>query len=142
MALQQTKQQELDLLWAGYSDLTEQLRKARSHSARVSEELERLQQDMARLRQQQQETHPLLGAHRAWQAASLLLLCVGIINFSSFVVSLQAASAWPFWWAVKPAPITLLMKQALEWAVPFTNASVILLFCVQAVKAAWHCLRW
>lgn len=141
MALQHTKQQELDLLWAGYSDLTEQLRKARSHSAQVSEELERLQKDMAHMRQQQAASHPLLGTHHAWQAASLLLLCVGIINFASFVVSLQAASVFPFW-AVKPAPITLLMKQALEWAVPFTNAAVILLFCIQAVKAAWHCLRW
>lgn len=44
------------------------------------------------------------------------------------------------WTAVKGHG--LVVKELLGVALPLTNTAVVLVFCLQAVKAAWACLRW
>lgn len=36
---------------------------------------------------------------------------------------------------------SLGLKQLLNFVVPLTNTAVVLIFCMQAVKAAWTCLK-
>jgi hypothetical protein len=81
----------------------------------------------------------------AWQAASFLLVFLGFINFVSLLVNWHVGLVLPFWaGGAKAAGVgtALWMKQALGVMLPVTNTLVVLIFCVQAVKAAWHCLRW
>lgn len=77
----------------------------------------------------------------AWQAATFLLVFLGFINFVGLLVNWHAAFVLP-WMAPKATASSLVMKQMLSVALPITNTAVVLIFCLQAIKAAWACLTW
>lgn len=85
---------------------------------------------------QQQATQPV----SAWQAASFLLFFLCFINFWGMIANFQV---WGLpWAAAKTSATSLWLKQLLSFVVPMTNTVVVLIFCMQAVKAAWTCLKW
>jgi hypothetical protein len=93
---------------------------------------------------------PFAAAAGAWQAASFLLLFLVVINVAGAIASFHLAASslsWFGWFGVKPAAVAGagLSKSVLSLitaAVPTANTLVVLVFCVQAVKAAWLCLRF
>eukprot|EP00882_Tetradesmus_deserticola_P006027 GHRQ01006345.1.p1 GENE.GHRQ01006345.1~~GHRQ01006345.1.p1 ORF type:complete len:129 (+),score=59.56 GHRQ01006345.1:43-387(+) len=114
--------------------MSEQLRKLHARQEAMQQNIEELQ---LRLRQQQlpQQQQP-----SAWQAASFLLFFLGFINFVAMLANFQLGMFLP-WVAVKPQG-GLLAKQMISTVLPLTNTVVVVIFCLQAVKAAWACLRW
>lgn len=133
-------------------DLSEQLRQARKHNASLQSEVEALTAAVSRLQRAAADAHASL-SHRhpaagPWQAASFLLLFLLVINIAGAVASFHmAASTFSFfgWGFKQQATSGLLARPALEAiaaAVPLANTGVVLVFCVQAVKAAWMCLRF
>jgi uncharacterized membrane protein len=111
----------------------------KSHIA-VTEHLEHVKAQVSNLQQQQQQQQQS-SAHATWANASFLVMFLVLINFAAFLVNIQASFQFPFW-AAKQAVGTLWVKQVLDVVLPATNTSVILILCVQAIKAAWNCLRW
>lgn len=127
-------QTEQDILWAGYSDLSDQLRHLHQHHQSVTNRLRELE---TRLKDLQQQPTPA-----AWQAATFLLFFMAFINFIGLLTTFNP---WIFlpWMSKTPAMQgTLYVKQVLGVVLPLTNTLVVFIFCVQAVKAAWACLRW
>jgi len=104
-----------------------------AHVEHLKAQVSNLQQQQ----QQQQQSSP----HAAWTSATFLVMFLFLINFAAFLINIQASFQFPFW-AAKQAVGTLWVKPILDVVLPVTNTSVILIFCVQAVKAAWNCLRW
>ena len=161
-----TKAEESEYLWAGYSDLSEQLERAHAHNRALRARVEALSEAVARLGAQH-EAHaaalarsPRAAAAAAWHAASFLLLFLAVINIAGALVSLHLAATslsapWLGWFGLKPAaaalagggaaggvPTARLLLSAAAAAVPAANAAVVVVLCVQAVKAAWRCLRY
>jgi len=115
------------------SALEEQLQKHhRRHEALVAQ----IQQLQVKLQVVQQQP-----SASAWQAASFLLFFLFFINFVGLLANLQMGWVLP-WTAAKASASSLWLKQLLTVALPFTNTVVILIFCMQAIKAAWTCLKW
>lgn len=78
-----------------------------------------------------------------WQATHFLGCFLVIINLVGLLVNVHVGMFVPWWGGVAKAPASALaMKQVLSVALPVTNAAVVIIFCLQAVKAAWCCLRW
>jgi hypothetical protein len=100
-----------ELLWAGYSDISEQLRKLHARQEAMQQHVEELK---AKLRQQQQPPD--------WQAATFLLFFLGVINFVAMLANFQLGMFLP-WVAVKPAG-GLLAKQMISTVLPLTNTVV------------------
>jgi hypothetical protein len=140
-------------------DLADQLRQSRAHNQALQMEVEALTGAVRRLQQHLEETAaaaaaaprtPWAAASGAWQAASFLLLFLVVINVAGAIASFHLAASsfsWFGWFGVKPAAVagSGLAKPVLSLitaAVPTANALVVLVFCVQAVKAAWLCLRF
>lgn len=124
----------LHMLHAGYSDLGEQLRKLHKQYSTVHDRVEQLE---TKLQQAQQQPPP-----NAWQAATFLLFFMVFINFIGMITTFNPYVFLP-WMAKSPAvQSTLWLKQTLGVVVPITNTAVVLIFCLQAVKAAWTSLRW
>lgn len=115
------------------SALEEQVEKHHRRHEALSAQLQELHAKLSTLQQQQHQPATTR------QAASFLLFFLLFINFWGMVANFQTGWCWP-WMAAKPAG-SLWLKQLLGWAVPFTNTLVIVIFCMQAVKAAWTCLR-
>eukprot|EP00878_Enallax_costatus_P004582 GHUV01004823.1.p1 GENE.GHUV01004823.1~~GHUV01004823.1.p1 ORF type:complete len:219 (+),score=55.27 GHUV01004823.1:171-827(+) len=127
-------QTDTEYLWAGYSDLSEQLRKLHKQYNTVHDRVEELE---AKLQRAQQQPPP-----NAWQAATFLLFFMAFINFIGMITTFNP---WMFlpWMAKTPAvQSTMWLKQTLGVVVPITNTAVVLIFCLQAIKAAWTSLRW
>ncbi|KAF6266822.1 hypothetical protein COO60DRAFT_1697273 [Scenedesmus sp. NREL 46B-D3] len=112
-----------ELLWAGYSDISEQLRKLHARQEAMQQHVEELK---AQLRQQQ---HP-----PAWQAASFLLFFLGFINFVAMLANFQLGMFLP-WVAAKPQG-GLLVKQLISTVLPLTNTVFSGLSMVGALAAA------
>jgi hypothetical protein len=107
----QSQNFDSELLWAGYSDISEQLRKLHAKQEAMQQHVEELK---AKLRQQQQPP--------AWQAATFLLFFLGFINFVAMLASFQLGMFLP-WVAVKPSG-GLLAKQMISTVLPLTNTVV------------------
>lgn len=123
-----------ELLWAGYSDLSEQLKQAkRSHEA-----LQQKLHDVTVKLQSSQQRPPV----PAWQAASFLLFFWCFINVVGWMLNFQVALPTAGFWAKAPPPpqSSLWLKELVNMVRPFTNTAVVLIFCVQAIRAAWVCL--
>lgn len=147
--------EENEFLWAGYSDLSEQLRKAHTHNQSLQQRVETLAASIQSLQQQlaqqheQQQQRPSV-PHGPWQAASFLLLFLVVINIAGMIASfhLAASSITWFGWGFKQQAaaggmlLAKPMMMAITAAVPAANSCVVLVFCVQAVKAAWMCMRF
>jgi hypothetical protein len=110
----QSQSFDSELLWAGYSDLSEQLRKLHARQEAMQQHVEELK---AKLHQQQQQQQP-----PAWQAASFLLFFLGFINFAAMLANFQLGMFLP-WVAVKPQG-SLLAKQLISTVLPMTNTVV------------------
>ncbi len=137
-------------------DLSEQLRQTRAHNQSLQIEVESLSATVRRLQDHHEASlaerarSPLSTAAGAWQAASFLLLFLVVINIAGAIASfhLAASSFTWFGWGggVKAAAaggfFTRPMLGAITAAVPLANSAVVIVFCVQAVKAAWLCLRF
>eukprot|EP00879_Flechtneria_rotunda_P003092 GHRR01003313.1.p1 GENE.GHRR01003313.1~~GHRR01003313.1.p1 ORF type:complete len:201 (+),score=50.50 GHRR01003313.1:113-715(+) len=126
-------QQESEFLWAGYSDLQEQLCRVKKQQEAMQVHIEQLQAKLQLVQQQPAAT--------AWQAASYLLFFLCFINFAGFVATFNVGMFMP-WAVAKSSASSLWFKGLLGIALPMTNTVVMLIFCLQAVKAAWACLRW
>jgi hypothetical protein len=106
----------------------------RRHDALVGQ-LQELQAKLHAVQQQQPAS--------VWSQASFLLFFLFFINFWGMMVSFQTVGWGLPWMAAKAAPVgALWTKQLLSVAVPLTNTLVVLIFCMQAIKAAWTCLKW
>jgi hypothetical protein len=91
------------------------------------------------------------GAGGPWQAASFLLLFLVVINIAGAIASFHLATTgfsffgWGF--GAKSAATGLSvfsrpMLAVITSAVPLANTAVVIVFCIQAIKAAWMCLRF
>jgi hypothetical protein len=129
---QGSRSEDTELLWAGYSDLSEQLQRLQRRHDSLEEEAARLQRQLAA----SAAASPL----GAWQAASSLALFVLCVNVAGLLAHVHAGFFLPPWVA-KPA-YAVAVKSVLALALPLTNTTVVLIFCLQALKAAWKCLRW
>ncbi|KAF8072865.1 hypothetical protein HT031_000525 [Scenedesmus sp. PABB004] len=127
--------EESELLWAGYSDLADQLRRLSARHEALSSQLGEANAKLSAVQAAQAGGVPA----GAWQAASFLVLFLGFINLMGLLANLHLGLFLP--WAAKPQGV-LLVKQLLGTALPATNTAVVLIFCLQAVKAAWAVLRW
>jgi hypothetical protein len=106
----------------------------RRHDALVGQ-LQELQAKLHAVQQQQPAS--------VWSQASFLLFFLFFINFWGMMVSFQTIGWGLPWMAAKAAPVgAVWTKQLLGVAVPLTNTLVVLIFCMQAIKAAWTCLKW
>lgn len=124
----------ISVLLAGYSDLSDQLRNLHQRHQSV---VNRIQELEAKLQHMQQQPTP-----SAWQAATFLLFFLAFVNLIGLLTTFNP---WMFlpWTSKTPAVQgTLYVKQVLGVVLPMTNTLVVLIFCLQAVKAAWACLRW
>lgn len=122
------------ILFAGYSDLSEQLRQLHARHENMVSQVKTLEAKLQTMQQQ-----PPAGA---WQAAAFLLFFMAFINF---VGLLTTFNPWLFlpWMAKSPAvQSTMYVKQVLGVVLPMTNTLVVIIFCLQAVRAAWACLKW
>lgn len=154
--------EESEFLWAGYTDLAEQLHHTRAHNHSLQMEVESLTTTVRRLQDHHEQAaaaaahqarHPFAAAAGAtggaWQAASFLLLFLVVINIAGAIASFHLAAAsftWFGWGGVKAQAagsfFTRPMLGAITAAVPLANSAVVVVFCIQAVKAAWLCLRF
>jgi hypothetical protein len=78
----------------------------------------------------------------AWQAATFLLMFLGVVNFMGLLVNVHCGWFVPFWAQSKASAGALWLKQLMNVVQPVTNTVVVLTFCIQALKAAWLCVRW
>lgn len=111
----QSQNFDSELLWAGYSDLSEQLRKLHARQEAMQQHVEELKAKLREKQQQQQQPS-------AWQAASFLLFFLGFINFAAMLANFQLGMFLP-WVAVKPAG-GVLAKQLISTMLPLTNTVV------------------
>lgn len=121
------------------SALEEQLQNHKRRHEALVKQIEELQ---AKLHAGQQQSPA-----SAWQAASFLMFFLVFINFWGLMLNMQWGWGWGWPWmpAAKTAAAgwaTVGLKQLLNFVVPLTNTAVVLIFCMQAVKAAWTCLKW
>jgi hypothetical protein len=121
------------------SALQEQLQKHQRRHEALVRQIEELQ---AKLHSAQQQSPA-----SAWQAASFLMFFLVFINVWGLMLNMQWGWGWGWPWmpAAKTVAATswasLGLKQLLNFVVPLTNIAVVLIFCMQAVKAAWTCLK-
>lgn len=110
------------------SALEEQVEKHHRRHEALAAQLHELHAKLQAVQQQHQQPA------NTWQAASFLLFFLLFVNFWALIANFQMGWGLP-WMAAKPAG-GLWFKQLLSYAVPFTNTAVVLIFCMQAVKAA------
>ncbi|GBF94022.1 hypothetical protein Rsub_07290 [Raphidocelis subcapitata] len=151
-----SRAEEADFLWAGYSDLSEQLRATRAHNSALQQEVEALAGAVRRLKGDLDDAAaaaaarargPFAAAAGAWQAASFLLLFLVVINIAGAIASfhLAAASFTWFGWGVKQQAAGFFARPFLTFitsVVPWANSAVVVVFCFAAVRAAAVCLRF
>lgn len=136
------------------ADLSDQLQRALAHNSALRARVDALDGAVARLQRGHEAlaASPRGAAAAAWHAASFLLLFLAVINVAGGLASLHLAAssfAWFGWWGVKQqaagaagAALARPLLAAVSAAVPIANAAVVLVLCVQAVKAAWRCVRY
>lgn len=122
------------------SALEEQLAKAHKRHEALATQLESVQAKLHAVQSQQQQQQPF--AASAWQAASFLLFFLCFINCWGWIANMQMGWTLPWVAVAKPAAGQLFLRQLLGVAVPLTNTVVVIIFCMQAVRAAWTCLKW
>jgi hypothetical protein len=150
----------MDILFAGFADMSERLHAAHSRIQQLSEQVE-LAGNGGGTSGSGNGGTSVSSRQATADAAMYLLFFLAFINVAGWIALWQAqaaiasATAVPWWGALgaigggngalavsRSAPFfAVALKRIVLFAVPLTNTAVVLTFCVAAVRAALALVR-
>lgn len=124
--------EESDILWAGYSDLTDHLTRVEQRNEKLARKVDELTASLKMVEQQQNQ----MGANLP--AASFLLVFMMFINTVGLIARFNVNAFVPA--VARDTFLHQFFKNCVPVLVPICNTAVVLLVCFVAAKTAWRVL--
>lgn len=128
-------ERDADLLWAGYSDVTQRLEKLTEAQAQLQSGMAQVQQ---RLRGLESRPVYVIDGQAPLKATGFLLFFLSVVNFVGLLARFQMGMFLPALWWGKNNAMLVAARQSLDVCIPLCNTAVVLIICVQAMRAAWR----